>query len=66
MGVEPLYEHSLGITDANISGEQGIPGLHLGPERGGAHQPNEYVPLERLEPISRMYALIATRFLGDE
>jgi acetylornithine deacetylase/succinyl-diaminopimelate desuccinylase family protein len=65
MGVEPLYEHAYGITDANIfSGEGGIPCLHLGPRRGGAHQKNEYVPLDWLPPISKMYALIADRFLG--
>ncbi|MFQ6053756.1 MAG: M20 family metallopeptidase [Candidatus Bathyarchaeia archaeon] len=65
MGVDPLYEYAYGITDANVfAGEAGIPCLHLGPRRGGAHQPNEYVPLEWLPPVSRMYALIAARFLG--
>lgn len=64
MGKEPLYEHAYGITDANIfAGEGGIPCLHLGPARGGAHQKNEYVPLEWLPPVSEMYALIAARFL---
>jgi acetylornithine deacetylase/succinyl-diaminopimelate desuccinylase-like protein len=64
MGVAPAYEYTLGITDANVfAGEGGIPCLHLGPARGGAHQPNEYVPLKWLEPIARMYTLIAARFL---
>ncbi len=64
MGVEPHYEHAYGITDANIfAGEGGIPCLHLGPRRGGAHQRNEHVPLEWLPRISEMYALIAARFL---
>jgi len=67
MGLEPAYEYSLGITDANVfAGEKSIPCLHLGPQRGGAHQPNEYVPLEWLGPISRMYTLIAARFLGGD
>ncbi|UCC62916.1 MAG: ArgE/DapE family deacylase [Anaerolineae bacterium] len=67
MGVDPAYEHSKGITDANIfAGERGIPCLHLGPQRGNVHRPNEYVPLEWLAPISRMYALIAARFLGSD
>ena len=66
MGREPLYEYASSITDANIfAGEAGIPCLHLGPRRGGAHQKNEYVQLDWLEPVSRMYALIAARFLGD-
>ena len=67
MGVDPVYEYSQGITDANIfAGEGGIPCLHLGPKRGDAHQPNEYVPLDWLEPVSRMYTLIAARFLAGE
>ena len=66
MGVEPVYEYSRGITDANVFGERNIPCIHLGPKRGNVHQPNEYVSLEWLEPISRMYALIAAQFLeGD-
>lgn len=67
MGVEPLYEYASGITDANVfAGEAGIPCLHLGPKRGGAHQPNEYVPLDWLPNVSKMYALIAARYLqGD-
>ena len=64
MGKEPLYEHAYGITNANIfQGEQGIPCIHIGPERGGAHQPNEYVKLEWLPPVSEMYARIALAYL---
>ncbi|MCJ7623502.1 MAG: M20 family metallopeptidase [Anaerolineaceae bacterium] len=67
MGKEPLYEYSKSITDANIfAGVGNIPCLHLGPARGNVHQPNEYVPIEWLEPVSRMYALIAARFLEGE
>jgi acetylornithine deacetylase/succinyl-diaminopimelate desuccinylase family protein len=67
MEAEPAYEYSYGITDANVfAGEAGIPCLHLGPERGGAHQKNEYVPLASLYPVSRMYALIAHRFLSND
>jgi acetylornithine deacetylase/succinyl-diaminopimelate desuccinylase-like protein len=67
MGVAPRYEYAYGITDANIfAGEGGIPCLHLGPQRGGAHQKNEYVPLEWLPRVSRMVALIADRFLNGE
>ncbi|TRO46435.1 M20 family peptidase, partial [Candidatus Bathyarchaeota archaeon] len=66
MGQEPFYEYASGITDANIfAGEGGISCLHLGPQRGGAHQKNEYVPLEWLPPVSKMYALIAARFLME-
>jgi len=65
MGVEPHYEYASSITDANVfAGEAGIPCLHLGPKRGGAHQPNEHVPLDCLPQVSEMYTLIAARFLG--
>jgi acetylornithine deacetylase/succinyl-diaminopimelate desuccinylase-like protein len=65
MGREPLYEHAYGITNANIfQGEQGIPCIHIGPERGGAHQPNEHVKLEWLPPVSEMYARIALSYLN--
>ncbi|MFQ5820834.1 MAG: M20 family metallopeptidase [Candidatus Heimdallarchaeota archaeon] len=71
MGQTPFYDYSRGITDANIfAGEGGIPCLHLGPGRdkgkGGAHQKNEYVRLEWLPLISKMYALIAARFLDND
>jgi acetylornithine deacetylase/succinyl-diaminopimelate desuccinylase-like protein len=64
-GREPLYAYCKGITDANVFAEKGIPCLHLGPARGNVHQPNEYVDIEGLAPLSTMYALIAARFLTD-
>jgi succinyl-diaminopimelate desuccinylase len=66
MGHPPLYEYAYGITNANIfQGEQGIPCVHIGPQRGEAHGANEYVKLEWLPPVSRMYALIAARYLAN-
>ena len=62
----PSYEHANGITDANIfAGEGGIPCLHLAPQRGGAHQKNEYVQLDWLPLVSEMFTRIAVEFLGD-
>ncbi|MFX1283151.1 MAG: M20 family metallopeptidase [Promethearchaeota archaeon] len=64
MGKAPHYDYTSGITDANIfAGEAGIPCLHLGPNQECAHQKNEYVNLNWLEPLSQMYTLIAARFL---
>ena len=63
MGVEPLYAYRPGITDANVFGERKIPCPHLGLPRGNVHQPNEYIALGWLEPVSRMYALLAARYL---
>jgi acetylornithine deacetylase/succinyl-diaminopimelate desuccinylase-like protein len=66
MGHAPLYEYAYGITNANIfQGEQGIPCIHIGPQRGEAHGANEYVKLEWLPLVSRMYALIAARYLTN-
>ncbi len=66
MNQEPYYEYASGITDANIfAGEGDISCLHLGPQRGGAHQKNEYVLQDWLPPISKMYAMIAAQFLSN-
>jgi acetylornithine deacetylase/succinyl-diaminopimelate desuccinylase-like protein len=65
MDRDPLYAHCEGITDANVFAEKGIPCLHLGPVRGNVHQPDEYVDLDGLAPLSTMYALIAARFLSE-
>jgi acetylornithine deacetylase/succinyl-diaminopimelate desuccinylase-like protein len=64
MGRLPFYEYAYGITNANIfQGEQGIECIHIGPQRGNAHGPNEYVKLEWLPPISEIYARIALSYL---
>jgi len=65
-GAEPRYGYTSGITDANVfTGEAGIPCLHLGPKRGDPHKPNEHVSLDWLPILSKMYTLIAARFLGE-
>ncbi|MHA2245745.1 MAG: M20 family metallopeptidase [Candidatus Hodarchaeales archaeon] len=66
MGRSPHYEYTSGITDANIfTGEGNIPCLHLGPPQEVAHQKNEFVLLDELQPLSQMFTLIAAKFLGD-
>jgi acetylornithine deacetylase/succinyl-diaminopimelate desuccinylase family protein len=63
-GRAPVYGYERGITDANVfMGEAGIACIHLGPPRGGVHQKDEYMEREWIGPLSRMYALIAARFL---
>ncbi|MFW9902972.1 MAG: M20 family metallopeptidase [Candidatus Thorarchaeota archaeon] len=63
MGRSPHYEYTSGITDANIfAGEGNIPCLHLGPPQEVAHQKNEFVLLDELQPLSQMFALISARF----
>lgn len=64
MGRSPLYEYAYGITNTNIfQGEEGIPCIHIGPQRGEAHGANEYVKLEWLPRISKIYAMIASPYL---
>ncbi len=64
-GIAPKYGYPKSITDANtISGEGGIPCIHLGPKPGGTHQKNEYVELDWLPNVSRTYTLIAAKFLS--
>jgi acetylornithine deacetylase/succinyl-diaminopimelate desuccinylase-like protein len=65
MGRPPLYEYAYGITNANIfQGEEKIPCVHIGPQRGEAHGANEYVKLEWLPPVSKIYTIMAARYLG--
>ena len=65
MGREPLYEYAYGITNANIfQGEQGIESVHIGPQRGDPHSPNEYVKMEWLRPVSEMYTRLALCYLS--
>jgi len=64
-GKAPVYGYEKSITDANtITGEGGIPCVHLGPKPGGSHQANEYVELDWLPKVSKVYALMAARFLA--
>ncbi len=72
MGKPPVYEHSSGITDANIfAGVGQIPCLHLGPAGGasdpkaggGLHEKNEWVDVGWLPKVSRMYVMLAEAFL---
>jgi succinyl-diaminopimelate desuccinylase len=66
-GFDPHYGYASGITDANVfTGEAGIPCLHLGPKRGDPHKANEYVSLDWLPTVTKMYALIAARFLSQD
>lgn len=61
----PEYSYNKSITDANtITGEGGIPCIHLGPKPWGTHQKNEYVELDWLPKVSEAYALIAAKFLA--
>ncbi len=64
-GTPPTYGYHKSITDANtITGEGGIPCIHLGPKPHGTHQKNESVELDWLPKVSRAYAIMAAKFLA--
>jgi len=72
-GKPPVYQYAYGITDANtFAGVGKIPCLHLGPARGasdpksggGTHEKNEYVDLNWLPKINRMFLKVADAFLN--
>jgi acetylornithine deacetylase/succinyl-diaminopimelate desuccinylase-like protein len=65
MGEAPHFEYSSSITDANtFAGEGGIPCVHLGPYDGGSHQRDEYTLIDTLGPVSKVFALMADRYLS--
>jgi acetylornithine deacetylase/succinyl-diaminopimelate desuccinylase-like protein len=65
MGSSPKYGHVNGVEDANVFvGEGNIPCLSLGPPGEMAHQKNEYVELNWLPKLSKMYTKIAVNFLS--
>ncbi|HUV33377.1 MAG TPA: M20 family metallopeptidase [Candidatus Desulfaltia sp.] len=65
MGEAPHFKYSSSITDANtFAGEGGIPCVHLGPYDGGSHQRDEYTLIDTLGPVSKVFALMADRYLS--
>lgn len=63
-GRDPVYEYKSSITDANtLAGEGGIPCIHLGPYSGGIHQKNEFTTLESLPQVSKIFAILASKYL---
>jgi len=64
IGVEPVFRPHSGIVDANVfAAEGGIPTVVFGPRGANHHCPGEYVELATLEPVARVYAETALRFL---
>jgi acetylornithine deacetylase/succinyl-diaminopimelate desuccinylase-like protein len=66
VGVEPSWAGHRGIVDANIfAGEGGIPTVVFGPKGANHHMAGEYVELATLEPVARIYAATAVRYLRE-
>jgi len=66
VGVEPVFVPHKGIVDANVFVAEGkIPTVVFGPRGGLHHCPGEYVELKSLEPVARVYAETAIRYLSE-
>jgi len=56
-----------GITDANIYVAQAdIPTVTFGPRGNGAHECNEYVEIDSLEPVAKVLADTCTRYYAKD
>jgi acetylornithine deacetylase/succinyl-diaminopimelate desuccinylase-like protein len=61
------HEYGIGmsVADENRIAAKGIPTLIIGPEGEGCHSPNEWVGVESLGKLEKIYTRIATD-LGPE
>ncbi len=67
VGQAPHFAPHRGIVDANVFvAEAGIPTVVFGPKGGLHHCPGEYVVVETLEPVARVYAETAIDYLGNQ
>ena len=64
VGTKPHFAGHRGIVDANVFvGEANIPTIVFGPKGANHHRAGEYVESASLEPVARVYAETARRFL---
>jgi acetylornithine deacetylase/succinyl-diaminopimelate desuccinylase-like protein len=65
IGTNPHFAGHRGIVDANVFVAEGnIPTIVFGPKGANHHSAGEYVELATLEPVARVYAETARRFLS--
>ena len=65
IGANPHFAGHRGIVDANVFVAEGnIPTIVFGPKGANHHCAGEYVELATLEPVARVYAETARRFLS--
>jgi len=62
---EPWFAPHLGITDANVFAAEGhIPTVVFGPKGGAHHTAAEHADVSSFEPVARIHAETARRYLG--
>lgn len=62
LGVGHEYGIGYSVADENRIAELGIPVIVLGPEGGNCHSPNEWVDVESIKRLSKIYRRIAQDF----
>jgi succinyl-diaminopimelate desuccinylase len=64
--VKPIFTFNSGFTDAGNMREAGLENTFvIGPGGRGAHSSNEYVELDTLKDITKLYLLVAYRYLSQ-
>ena len=67
IGHAPHFGAHRGIVDANVfAGEGGIPTIVFGPKGAGHHKAGEYVEIQSLAPVARVYAEAAISYLSKK
>jgi succinyl-diaminopimelate desuccinylase len=62
--VSPIYSYATGFSDAGNMREAGLKDIFIiGPGGSGAHNANEYADLSTLVDITKLYLLVAYRYL---
>jgi succinyl-diaminopimelate desuccinylase len=63
LGGRPQFDFLTGITDANIYVAEGnMPTISYGPDGGGAHECNEYVEIDSLAAVARVFAACCVEY----
>ncbi len=63
--VSPIYSYATGFSDGGNMREAGMKDIFIiGPGGTGAHNANEYADISTLKNITKMYLLIAYRYLN--
>lgn len=67
LGNDPIFTFQTTVADTNVFvGSGGIPTVNFGPKGGDIHQANEYVEIDSLIAVAKVYILAAVEFLNAE
>jgi acetylornithine deacetylase len=63
---DPTVVGALGTADARYFGDAGVDALYFGPSGGGMHGPDEYVDLDSVQRVARVFARAILRYCGAD